>query len=611
MKLSDIFLVTVLTVISWSNAQGYDLITNVDHRKTTSLNGQWKIIVDPYENGFYNYRYQESSDGFFKNVKPDDKSDLVEYSFDSSETLHVPGDWNSQKEKLFLYEGTIWYRKMFDYALDPGKRLFVYFGAANYEAVVYLNGHKLGTHVGGFTPFCFEITKFINKQDNCLVVKVDNKRVDTAIPTVMSDWWNYGGLTRRVLLIEEPEIFIRDYSLQLKKDSMDTITGWIQLDGSAKPQPVKIEIPEANISKTVLTDEHGYAGAEFDAELQRWSPESPKLYQVILSTPTDTLEDSIGFRCIQVRGQDILLNGQSLFLRGICIHEEAPLRPGRAYTPEDAQILLSWAKELNCNFVRLAHYPHNEYMTRMADQMGILVWSEIPLYWTISWENQEVYDNALRQLTEMITRDKNKASIILWSMANETPVSEPRTQFLANLTKVVRKLDSSRLLTAVMERNTKGNTVHVDDPLGEYLDVLGCNEYVGWYGSTDPKGFACQWKTTYNKPMIISELGAGALQGYHADADTRWSEEFQAQVYQRQIPMLENIRFLRGVSPWILKDFRSPRRPLPDVQDFYNRKGLISDFGEKKKAFYVLQEFYQNKKTETIQSETRDVRGGN
>lgn len=611
MKLSDIFLVTVLTVISWSNAQGYDLITNVDHRKTTSLNGQWKIIVDPYENGFYNYRYQESSDGFFKNAKPDDKSDLVEYSFDSSETLHVPGDWNSQKEKLFLYEGTIWYRKKFDYALDPGKRLFVYFGAANYEAVVYLNGHKLGTHVGGFTPFCFEITKFINKQDNCLVVKVDNKRVDTAIPTVMSDWWNYGGLTRRVLLIEEPEIFIRDYSLQLKKDSMDTITGWIQLDGSAKPQPVKIEIPEANISKTVLTDEHGYAGVEFDAELQRWSPESPKLYQVILSTPTDTLEDSIGFRCIQVRGQDILLNGQSLFLRGICIHEEAPLRPGRAYTPEDAQILLSWAKELNCNFVRLAHYPHNEYMTRMADQMGILVWSEIPLYWTISWENQEVYDNALRQLTEMITRDKNKASIILWSMANETPVSEPRTQFLANLTKVARKLDSSRLLTAAMERNTKGNTVHVDDPLGEYLDVLGCNEYVGWYGSTDPKGFACQWKTTYNKPMIISELGAGALQGYHADADTRWSEEFQAQVYQRQIPMLENIRFLRGVSPWILKDFRSPRRPLPDVQDFYNRKGLISDFGEKKKAFYVLQEFYQNKKTEAIQSETRDVRGGN
>jgi len=588
-------LICWIAAASLCGAQTADLITNVDHRQTTSLNGQWNIIIDPYENGFYNYRYQESRDGFFKNAKARSKSDLVEYSFETSETLNVPGDWNSQKEKLFLYEGTVWYQRQFDYDLKTGRRLFLYFGAANYEAVVYLNGQKLGQHTGGFTPFCFEITATVKPQGNTLVVKVDNTRQQTAIPTVMSDWWNYGGLTRRVLLIEEEETFIRDYSLQLKKDSTDTIAGWVQLDGPAGQQAVTIEIPEAKITKTVQTNEQGYAAFEFPARVDLWSPQTPKLYDVRLTAGADSLADTIGFRCVQVRGQDILLNGKPIFLRGICIHEEAPLRKGRAYSPEDAQILLTWAKELDCNFVRLAHYPHNEYMTRLADRMGILVWSEIPLYWTIAWENKDVYRNAVQQLTEMITRDRNKASVILWSVANETPVSEPRTAFLASLARTARQLDSTRLLTAAMERTGRDGVVHIDDPLGAHLDVLGCNEYVGWYGSIDPKEFDRRWETSYDKPLIMSEFGAGALQGYHADADTRWSEEFQEQVYLRQFTMLDKISFLRGTSPWILKDFRSPRRQLPGIQDFYNRKGLISDFGEKKKAFYALQNYYRQK----------------
>lgn len=592
--------VCVFTILSalavvYGSTGSIDLITNVDHRNITSLNGQWKVIVDPFENGFYDYRYNETSQGYFKNAKPTHPSDLIEYSFDSSETLSVPGDWNSQQEKLFFYEGTIWYRKIFDYDLSGNKRLFVHFGAANYEAVVYLNGKKLGTHRGGFTPFQFEITKQVRPKDNVLVVKVDNKRFPDAVPTVMSDWWNYGGLTRRVLLIEEPQTFIRDYFLQLKKGAPNTIAGWIQLDGQKTQQAVTVDIPEVSISKTVQTDEKGYAAIEFDAQLEFWSPENPKLYNVVINAQTNAIKDKIGFRSVEVHGTDILLNGEPIFLRGICMHEEAPLRPGRAYLPEDAQILLSWAKELNCNFVRLAHYPHNEYMTRMADEMGILVWSEIPLYWTIQWENETVYQNAVQQLTEMISRDKNKASVILWSVANETPVSEARTKFLVELVRLAKSLDSTRLLTAAMERTTRGNTIHIDDPLGAYLDVLGCNEYVGWYGNTDPKEFEKNWETSYQKPLIISEFGAGAMQSYHGNPQTRWTEEFQALTYKRQIRMLKKIAFLRGMTPWILKDFRSPRRPLPDIQDFFNRKGLISDQGERKKAFYVLQEFYHQK----------------
>ena len=129
------------------------------------------------------------------------------------------------------------------------------------------------------------------------------------------------------------------------------------------------------------------------------------------------------------RGTDILLNGRPIFLRGICIHEEAPLRGGRAYSREDALTLLGWAKELGANFVRLAHYPHNEFMVREADRMGIMVWSEIPVYWTIQWENPATLENARNQLKEMIARDKNRAAVVIWSVANETPLSDARFRF--------------------------------------------------------------------------------------------------------------------------------------------------------------------------------------
>jgi len=589
------------------SADIYPLIQNPLGREPVSLNGKWNYIIDVYETGFYSYRYEETSNGFFRNQKPKDKSDLVEYDFDKSPLINVPGDWNSQKPELMFYEGTIWYKKSFD---DPRKdkthRLFVYFGAANYDAFVYLNGKKLGRHIGGFTPFCFEITDRVQETQNFLIVKVDNKRYRDAVPTVNTDWWNYGGITRDVMLIETPQTFIRDYMVQLKKDSSDAIAGWVQLDGAQKQQTITLEIPEIKLKKTFTPDQTGKATFEVTTATKEsfftkkitvslWSPKNPKLYDVVLSAGQDTIRDQIGFRQIQTRGQDILLNGKPVFLRGICIHEESPMRPGRAYSEEDAEVLLGWAKEMGCNFVRLAHYPHNEYMLKKADRMGLLVWSELPVYWTIQFENPQTLDNAMNQLTEMITRDKNRASVVLWSIANETPVNETRLKFLTALIDKTRRMDPTRLMTAAMEKTSRGNTVLIEDPLGQYLDVLGCNEYVGWYEGLPERCDDKMWQTSYEKPLIMSEFGGGALAGYHADNKTRFSEEYQEDLYIHQVEMLKKIPFLRGTSPWILKDFRSPRRLLPDIQDYYNRKGLFSETGQKKKAFYVMQKFYREK----------------
>jgi Beta-galactosidase/beta-glucuronidase len=294
-----------------------------------------------------------------------------------------------------------------------------------------------------------------------------------------------------------------------------------------------------------------------------------------------------------------LLNGKPVFLRGISIHEEFPLNGGgRVNSPEQARQLLLWAKELGCNFVRLAHYPHNEAMTRLADELGILVWSEVPVYWTISWSDQATYENALNQLSDNINRDANRASIIIWSVANETPVSDARTKFLSGLAERARALDNTRLISAAMEKHSKPGSQNVNvvqDPLADIVDIVAFNEYVGWYDGLPEKCSRVTWEIPYDKPVFVSEFGGDARQVLHGDKNQRWTEEFQEELYRQTLPMLDKIDGLVGFSPWILVDFRSPRRVLPGIQDGFNRKGLISSEGVKKKAFSVLQKYYRKR----------------
>jgi beta-glucuronidase len=572
----------------------YKLITNVFARRLTSLNGLWDSIIDPYENGYYDYRYQPLAEPYGANKKPESKSDRIEYDFDASPKLLVPGDWNSQRPELTFYEGTIWYKKTFEVDKAPGRRFFLYFGAVNYEAIVYVNKRRVGRHIGGFTAFEYEVTDELVEGENFVVLKVDNTRRRDGVPTVNTDWWNFGGITRDVLLVDVPQSFVRDYFIQLKPGSLNEIKGWVKLDGPQASQRVTLRIPEAGVEHSVQTDGTGFAELELKAELELWSDLNPKRYDVTIEAETDSVKERIGFRSIRTRGADVLLNDEPVFLRGISIHEQAPLRAGRATSEADARTLLGWAKELGCNFVRLAHYPHNEHMVRVAEELGLIVWSEIPVYWTIQWENPETYANAERQLLDMISRDKNRAAVVLWSVSNETPITEARSTFLRRLISVARHVDDTRLLTAALERHYSDETTQVvDDPLGEDLDVLGVNQYVGWYDGLPPKADTLTWEVAYEKPLVISEFGGDAKAGFHADAETRWSEEFQASVYEHTLRMLQRIPVWRGCSPWILNDFQSPRRPLPNVLDFWNRKGLVSDRGEKKKAFFVLQAFYQ------------------
>ena len=572
------------------------VLQNVYARQTQSLNGSWNYIIDPFDNGYYDYRLKENPNGFFRNQKPRDKSDLVEYNFDTAPLMVIPSDWNMRNEQLFFYEGSVWFKKDFSYKKTLGNKTYIYFGAVNYDTKVYLNGEQIGSHIGGFTPFHFDITDKVKDGNNFVIVRVNNERKPEGVPTVNADWWNYGGITRDVMIVDVPELYIDDYVIQLEKGTYTNITGKVQLNQKSAGKPIILEIPELKIKQTLSTDASGVASFNIKAKPQLWGPESPKLYDVVLSHGSEVISDKIGFRQIETVGKEVRLNGKKIFLRGISIHEEAPFRQGRAWSSDDAKTLLSWAKELGCNFVRLAHYPHNENMVREAEKLGLMVWSEIPVYWTIHWDNPETYQNAHKQLNDMIERDKNRCAIVIWSVANETPHSDARDKFLADLATYAKQKDNTRLLSMAMEvTGTRNNVNRVEDYMSKYVDIISFNHYLGWYGGKPEDCETRQWEIPYDKPFFVSEFGGGALQGLHGDKNERWTEEYQEELYKQTLAMYDRVEGFAGTSPWILVDFYSPRRQLTGIQDFFNRKGLISNNGIKKKAFFIVQDFYKKK----------------
>jgi len=348
-----------------------------------------------------------------------------------------------------------------------------------------------------------------------------------------------------------------------------------------------------------------------------------------------------------------LLNGNQIKLKGISMHAEPIGEEGFAFSKQHFKNLLNTAQDLKVNFIRASHYPYTRYISQLCDELGILLWEEIPVYWNINWSNAETKTSAKTMLTQMIHRDWNRASVIIWSIGNETPFSDARMDFMIDLKETAEGLDSSRLISAALlsgsveqfrsltyflaKEGLKHSYVsdyekaifkqivsqlqplygsmgtfriNIKDPLAEHLDIIAYNEYFGWYYTSfivDQLGVeestlrklmfelmpSIKIESQYKKPIHLSEFGAGAKRNFKADGGI-WSEEYQEDVYRHQLEMIQNNDQIQGLSPWILKDFRSMMRPLAGVQDFYNRKGLVDEDGKKKKAFKVLQQFYQD-----------------
>lgn len=556
-----------------------------------SLNGKWNAIVDPFDRG--------ERAKFYLNAKPQKKTEFLEYSFEGGLRLEVPGDFNSQMAELKYYEGNVWYQRTFEAQSKPGLRQFLYFSGANYMTKVWLNGMEIGEHEGGFTPFQFEITDQLKNGENDLVVRVNNDRRVDGIPAMRFGWWNYGGITRDVFFINRPDIFIRDYQVQLRPDG-DGIAGYVQLDGATSPQEFTLTIEELDVRETLTTDEKGFAAFEIKAKPDLWAPGNPKLYPVAFSTGEDIINDEIGFRTVAVEGTEILLNGKPVFLKGVNFHEEIPQRLGRAFSEADTAMILSEVQALGCNFIRPAHYPMNEHIMHAADRTGLMIWSEIPIWQGIEFTNPAIFAKAEKMLRDMIYRDKNRAGVIMWSVANETKPSDERDKVLIGLVDLCHELDGTRLVAAAFD-NTRYDgatkTFRLKDNLAEAVDVVGLNKYLAWYMPFPAPPDEVQWVVTPDKPVIFSEFGGEAMYGERGATDVahNWSEDYQAEIFRQNLEMFKNIPNLRGTAPWVLFDFRDPFRMHQTYQNGWNRKGLVSDKGHRKMAWQVMKNFYDTK----------------
>jgi len=584
-------------------------LTRADNRDGQDLSGTWRYSVDPYRDGLAGFhrgppgeghrRYDDVDVDAVTRARP---TALYEYDMDRAPTATLPQGWIGHDPSLRYYQGLMWYERRFDApALKPGQRAFLRFEAVNYTAKVYLNGKSVGEHEGGFTPFSLEVTDVLRANDNQITVGVDSTPQADGVPPPVTDWENYGGITRPMRLVITPATFVDEAWVRLTKDGR--IAATVTLDGArAANQEVHVRVPELGLDISGRTDAAGVLNAFAAAprSLVRWSPDTPKLYDVLVQTSEDRLADRVGFRTVETRGGEILLNGNPIFLRGVSMHEEEfGDNPTRTITEAGARALLAEVKQgLHGNFVRLAHYPHSEITTRLADEMGLMVWSEIPVYWLVDFGNPRTLALARGMLADNIRRDRNRASIILWSVANETPITAPRNAFLYRLVDDVRALDDSRLVTAALltaRKATQGGVeMGLDDPLADKLDVLAANTYNGWYSDDTLDSLpAMTWKAT-DKPMVFSEFGADALAGFSDPRLRRkFSEDFQKTYYEKTLAMAAKVPTLAGMSPWILKDFRSPRRQHPIYQQGWNRKGLVSPTGRRKPAFFVLQGFYK------------------
>ncbi len=631
-------------------AKPSNLIGWIDNREYLSLNGQWKYIVDPMNNGL-----PETSffGGFPENKTQKDGYELIEYNFDQADVINVPGAWNEQKDELFFYQGSIWLFKKFNFNIDPNKLNHLYIGASNFSTKIFLNGERVGQFNSGYTAFNFDISDYLMDGENVLLVQINANLSENSVPTKKTDWWPYGGLVGDVLIVNTPKIFIENAYVQISDLQKKQLNFRAKLNLN-KNMNIKLIIDELNLQRSFTTNKNG----EIDEfikfkNIDLWSPENPKLYNVTVKIEGDEIVDQIGFREIKTKGKQIFLNGTPIKFKGISMHAEPIGEKGVAFSRAHFESLVTTSKELNINFIRAAHYPYTRHMAKVCDELGIMLWEEIPVYWNINWTNKQTKEDALNMLSNLVTRDWNRASVVVWSLGNETPFSKDRMTFMNDLKDRLGELDVSRLKSAAIlsgdaqtfsklisiiakaglekkdltakERYTFEEIVNsvpvpvekllpfdinINDPLANELDLIAYNEYFGWYYTSF---FSAQIgiresllreimfelmpsfiiRSEFNKPIHISEFGAGAKHSFKKTNQV-WSEEYQAKVYLKQLEMLKSNPQVQGISPWILKDFRSMMRPLNNVQDFYNRKGLIDENGNKKQAFSVLSNFYDN-----------------
>ncbi|MBN1890851.1 MAG: beta-glucuronidase [Thermoflexales bacterium] len=569
-------------------------------RQLIDLSGFWDLRFDPAGQG--------EQSGWAEGLK-------------GGRPVAVPASWNDQFEDGRDYLGNTWYQTHFDLPWGweaARQRTVLRFDSVNYMAEVWLNGVRLGQHEGGHLPFEFDVTPQLKGEGNLLVVRVDGELAPDRVPPgnvpldprytfanqnyppTTYDFFPFCGIQRPVLLYTVPRQAIADVAVvteiagsagivRVKLDSNegDGLTARVAVRGtrasaqtilSGGPAQVELRVPEASF----------------------WSPDSPHLYELVVELARgdeifDRYTVPIGIRTVQVEGDALLLNGKPIYLRGFGRHEDFPVL-GRGLAP--AVIVKDYAlmKWMGANSFRTTHYPYSDQMMDLADRLGFLVIDETPAVGLFfAPEGLERRLQVCRQyVQELVARDKNHPSVIMWSLANEPHSRLPEAKpFFRNLYELCRSLDQTRPITLVSQ-------VGEGEESFEFLDLMCLNRYYGWYSEPGqleaglPRLAAEMdaMHARYNKPLVVTEFGADAIPGHHAQPPEMFSEEFQAELLTRYIELFKTRPFVVGEHVWNLCDFKTAQ--AVHRTGSLNFKGVFTRERRPKLAAHRLREVWQN-----------------
>ncbi len=573
-------------------------------RNKLEISGIWDFRIDPDKlgerQGWYNA---------LENARP----------------IAVPGSWNEQYEDLYNYFGLSWYVKS-TYVPQSwqGECVFIRVGSACYFGTVYVNGLKIGSHEGGHLPFSFEITDYIHwDSENIIAISVENELTPTRVPSgnletpllpvasfpkTTYDFFPFAGIHRPVVLYSVPQTYIEDIVVVTDIHEPDgTLKITVRLNVEIETQGA-IQVKGCDsLIESKLFFQGGLAESQLTVpNATFWSDKTPFLYEVTIRVEHDQYTLKIGIRTISIDGGQILLNGNPVKLNGFGRHEDFIASGKGLNLPlliKDYQ-LMRWT---GANSYRTSHYPYSEEEMQLADQQGFLIINEIP---AVSLQFEDDQNIALRlrmclqQIDELIARDLNHASVVMWSVANEpmTPKLNSAVEdnaaiakgkdFLDALIGRVRQLDSTRPVTIANLMGSPPSWI-------ENCDVVCLNRYWGWYilgGELDKALVSFEqeidtvWETCH-KPIIVTEFGADTIAGMHGHPDLMWTEEYQAQLIKGHLKIAAQKDYIAGMQIWNFADFAAVQSVMR--VGGINMKGVFTRTRTPKMAAHVLREFWE------------------
>ena len=577
-----------------------------DLRNKLDLSGIWDFKTDPEQVG--------EAGGWFNGVS-------------DPRPIAVPSSWNEAYQDLFNYFGLAWYVKR-SYVPQSwqGQRIFLRVGSANYFGTVYVNGQRVGSHEGGHLPFAFDISSLVKwGEENVFAISVENELRKTRVPSgnmtsgvasfggypsTTFDFFPFAGLHRPVVLYSVPQSFIEDVTVVTGIEGVEgTVKVNVRVNGAATAATITLSGGDTRVSADVSFREGAAEATLRVPHAHLWSDKDPYLYTLTISTGEDRYALNVGIRTIAVRGGQILLNGQPVQMNGFGRHEDFIASGKGLNLPlivKDYQ-LMRW---LGANSYRTSHYPYSEEEMQMADREGFLIIDETPAV-SLQFDNAENMAERLRmclqQIDEMIARDKNHPSVVMWSVANEpmpanimarmggdtTPdlMEDQARDFLHTMTKHARSLDPSRLVTLVAVQG--GPMAWLTE-----CDVISINRYWGWYtqsGQLD-KGFVALEKDLtevweyHHKPIIMTEFGADTMPGLHGLPSVMWTEEYQVEYVRGYLDIAATRDYVAGMQMWNFADFAAVQATMR--VGGMNYKGAFTRTRQPKMVAHLLRQYW-------------------